>query len=93
MHGTRRVYTQEFTQEAVALIARHDKSAKQVARALGIDPSALRRWRQDCTAQTGTVERAGSTEETGPLRRELERVRMERDILKKAVAFFAKESR
>ena len=93
MHGTRRVYTQAFKQDAVALVARHDKPAKQVARDLGIDPSTLRRWRQDCTAQTGMVERVGGTEETVQLRRELERVRMERDILKKAVAFFAKESR
>lgn len=93
MNGTRRVYTQEFKQESVALVERHDKPAEQVARELGIDPSTLRRWRREFTPQTGTVERAVGTEETVQLRRELERVRMERDILKKAVAFFAKESR
>ncbi len=93
MDGTRRVYTQEFKQEAVALIGRQDISTKQVARELGIDASTLRRWRRAVTLPTGPVGRVGGPEETAQLRQELARVRMERDILKKAVAFFAKESR
>ena len=55
MHGTRRVYTQEFKQEAVALVARHDKPAKQVARELGIDPSTLRREEEGKRKVSGTI--------------------------------------
>ncbi|THJ21483.1 MAG: hypothetical protein CAF45_011715 [Nitrospira sp. CG24E] len=60
MNGTRRVYTQEFKQDAVALVARHDKPAEQVARELGIDPSPLRRWRRTRTAG-GRIPPSGCT--------------------------------
>lgn len=93
MNGNRRVFTPEFKQEAVTLVRQHHKPAEQVAKELGIDPSTLRRWRRQFTGQTEIRCQGGSPEETAQLRRELERMRMERDILKKAVAFFAKESR
>jgi transposase len=93
MDGNRRVFTSEFKQEAVALVQQHHKPADQVAKELGIDPSTLRRWRRQFTGQTDRRCQGGSPDETAQLRQELARLRMERDILKKAVAFFAKESR
>jgi transposase len=82
MNGNRRVFTPEFKQEAVTLVQQHHKPAEQVAKELGIDPSTLRRWRRAFTGQTEIRCQGGSPEETAQLRRELERVRMERDILK-----------
>jgi|GWRWMinimDraft_15_1066023.scaffolds.fasta_scaffold06396_2 transposase len=93
MSEPRPFFTAEFKQEAVMLVQHHHKPAKQVAQELGIDPSTLRRWRRVLGGQTeGAVSREASAE-VAQLRREVVRLQMERDILKKAVAFFAKESR
>ena len=92
MGKSRRSFTPEFKQEAVDLCRRTGKSECQVARELGIPQSTLNRWmRQAAVAPLGSNSFL-ATEELKVVRRELEQVRMERDILKKAVAFFAKES-
>ena len=89
----RRSYTDEFRAGAVHLVLDEGKRVAEVARDLGLTPSSLRTWveraRADRTGgKTGltTDERA----ELAALRKELRVVRMERDILGKAVAFFAK---
>ena len=64
MNGSRRVFTPEFKQEAVALVQQQHKSAEQVAKELGIDPSTLRRWRRAFTGQTDIRCPGGSSEET-----------------------------
>ena len=91
----RRQFTDEFRAGAVRLVLDEGKRVAQVARDLGLTPSSLRTWveraRADRTGgKTGltTEERA----ELAALRKELRVVRMERDILGKAVAFFAKEN-
>jgi len=91
----RRHYTDEFKDGAVRLVLDEGKTCGQVARDLDLTASALRIWveraRADRTkGKTGltTEERA----ELAKLRKENRELRMERDILKKAAAFFAKES-
>ncbi len=93
-----RQYTVEFKLEAVRLAEAQGVPVAAVARQLGINPNLLYRWRQEFAergqeAFPGQGQLIGSEKEVQQLRRELARVREERDILKKAVAFFAKESR
>lgn len=92
----RRVFTAEFKREAVKLAQRAGVTKKQVAQELGIHPNLLRYWIEQFNsgaweAQPGVVLKSVPTQELEQLRRELKRVKMERDILKKALAYFAKE--
>jgi transposase len=91
---TRRSFTDEFKAGAVRLVLDEGKTIPQVARDLDLTASALRIWVERARAdrskgKTGltTAER----EELAKLRKEVRELRMERDILKKAAAFFAKE--
>lgn len=92
--STRRKYTEEFKREAVKLVVEEGRKASEVARNLGIDRSMLDRWR----LQFGEEPEAGNActseekEELRRLRAEVKQLRIERDILKKAAAFFARES-
>lgn len=83
-------YTQEFTIEAVKLLETSGKSGAQIARELGIADGMLYRWRRQHKAQgaeafPGKGHQTASAEEVRQLQLELERVRQERDILKKAI--------
>jgi len=101
----RRQYTQEFKVEAVRLVAAGDKPLNQVARELGVRPDMLRQWRRQAAARAGGGLSAprdvfpgpghlpSQDEEVRRLKREVARLTEERDILKKAAAFFARESR
>ena len=92
----RRQFTAEFKTEAVRLAMVGDRSVGQVAKDLDLTETALRDWvkRAEIDAGQGppgaltTAERA----ELQQLRRENKRLQMEREILKKAAAFFAKEN-
>ncbi len=89
-------YTTEFRAEAVRLVEQSDKRLRQVAADLGLAPESLRRWVQQARAAAG-VGSAGmlttdEREELRRLRREVRTLQMEREILKKATAFFAKET-
>ena len=89
----RKNYTDEFRQEAVRLLQMSGKSARQMGRELGVAQSVLSRWKKQADAsETVSDEDQSKGEELRHLRRENARLRMERDILKKATAFFAKES-
>ena len=92
MGQQRRSFTPEFKQDAVDLVRRSGKSECQVARELGIPQPTLNRWMRQVAAAPLGSNRFLATEELKGLRREVEQLRVERDILKKAVAFFAKES-
>lgn len=93
---TRRRYMEDFKQEAVRLVRESARPVAQVARDLGIPESLLYRWR----AQHRQAESQGTTravqrieaEELTRLKRELTRVTQERDFLRRAAAFFARES-
>ena len=92
----RRSFTKEFKSEAVRLCKVGDRSIGQVARDLDLTETALRAWAKQAEVDAGqgppealtTAER----EELARLRRENKRLQMERDILKAAATFFAKES-
>lgn len=89
-----RKYTNEFKQEAVRMAECEGVSAAQVARDLGIPDSVLYRWiKQFGHKPDGTQVTPEEHEELIRLRREVQVFREERDILKKATAFFAKESK
>ena len=90
------MFTREFQQGAVRLVLDEGKTVAQVARDLDLTQSALRLWvvraRADRTnGRSGTLTTA-EREELTRLRRENRELRIERDILKKAAAFFAKEN-
>jgi transposase len=93
--GKRRQFTEEFRAGAVRLVLDEGRSVAQVARELGLTPSSLSTWVRQARADRSNGKTGLTTEERGELatlRKELRVVRMERDILKKAVAFFAKEN-
>ena len=94
----RRVYTSQFKREAVELVDREGVSVAEAARRLGVDQTLLRSWKlkfqeQGDRAFPGAGQRTAIEEEVRQLREENARLKMERDILKKATAFFARESR
>lgn len=96
MARMRRAFSPEFKREAVQLLQRPGVSVSQVAKEMEIDQSVLRRWVEQFEAGVwqktpGKELKAAQTQELEKLRRELNRVKMERDILKKALAYFAKE--
>jgi transposase len=93
----RRQYTREFKQEAVALIEQQNYTIAEAARNLGIRANILSRWRQEYLklkqdAFPGSGNEPGGQDELSRLREENRRLKMEREILKKAAAFFARES-
>ncbi len=96
--AARKEYTAEFKREAVALVVEQGYTLVGAARNLGINRDMLRRWKREL-GQDGRVAFPGKghqTLEQAELHRvqeENRRLRMERDILKKATAFFASESR
>jgi transposase len=92
----RRKFTAEFKAEAVRLCQVGDRSVGQVARDLDLTETALREWVRVAAIDAGKGPAGALTtaerEELTRLRRENKRLQMEREILKKAAAFFAKES-
>jgi transposase len=98
MAEKRKVYTAEFKQEAIRLITEQRYGVAETARNLGINVNMLRRWKQAYTANAqaafpGNGRLAAEHEELHQLRDEVKRLRMERDILKKAMRFFVNEPR
>lgn len=98
MAKVQKVYTREFKEEAVRLAQTSGKSITQIARELGISDTSIHQWRKEL-AQHGKEAFPGSghqttlEEENRRLKWELERVQQKRDILKKVVSIFSRESR
>ena len=92
----RRVFTEEFRAGAVRLVLDEGKTVGSVARDLDLTPSALGNWVKHARADRTRGKSGGLTSaeraELSQLRKENRQLRMERDILKKAAAFFAKEN-
>ncbi len=98
MTEKRKNYTAEFKQEAVRLVTEQGYSMSQAARNLDININMLRRWKHQMNEQgqeafPGKGRLLPEQEELYRLREENKRLRMEREILKKTVTFFANESR
>jgi transposase len=96
MTRQRRIYTSEFKVEAVKLVTDKGKSVAEAARSLGIGGTLLRSWKiafqgQGADAFPGNGRLPAVEEELRRLRAENKRLLMEREVLKKATAFFARE--
>jgi transposase len=93
MERKRRQYTAEFKAEAVKLVTEQGYSVPEAARSLGMNGNLLRIWKNKLAGRDsqGTTLTEGEQMELRRLREENRRLRMERDILKKAAAFFANE--
>jgi len=91
---TRRRFSAEFKEDAVKLVTDQGYSISEAARNLGIDAGVLGRWKRERESLDSSV--SGNPfalrEELRRLRKENKRLKMEREILKNAAAFFAKES-
>ena len=96
MSRKRRSFTDEYKAEVVNLITEQGRPVGQVCQELGLTESSVRRWVQLAEIDAGGGPEGALTtaerEELRRLRREVKEVRMERDLLRKATAFFAKES-
>jgi len=92
----RRKYTQEYKQEAVLLVKQSGLPIAEIARNLGINYNVLRRWVKEYS-EPGKKAFPGQgnarDEEVARLRKELAQVKKERDFLKEAAAYFAKNSK
>ena len=93
----RRAFTKEFKAATVRLVVEGGRSIPEVARDLDLTESALRLWVHQAEVDAGRGKPGELTpaerEELQRLRREVKTLRLEREILKKAAAFFAKESK
>ena len=92
----RKKFTLEFKREAVRLMESSDKPASDVARQLSVRRNQLYKWKEQLSkrgakAFPGAGRQRGQIDELSRLRQELAKVKEERDILKKAAAYFAKE--
>ena len=88
----RRKYTEDFKREAVALVTEQGYSVAEAARSLEVGENQIRRWRQKFEQESAERQlTATEREELERLRKEIRQLRMEKEILKKASAYFAKE--
>lgn len=97
MSQRRRRYTSQFKKEAVELILNQDYTLAQAASSLGISRNVLGRWRTEYREQgkqafPGAGHQSPEAEELKRLREEVRKLKLEKEILKKAAAFFARES-
>src|SRR5512139_2944424 len=92
----RRAFTKEFKAETIRLVVEGRRSIPEVARDLDLTESALRAWVRQAEVDAGRGNPGALTtqerEELGRLRCEVKTLRLGREILKKAAAFFAKEN-
>ena len=94
----RKRFNRQFKLDAVNLVINGGRPVAEVARVLGIEENTLYRWKRDleregADAFPGKGKLSPQEEELRRLRRELEEVKEDRDILKKAVAFFSKHGK
>ena len=96
MGKSRRKYSREFKIEAVKQVVVQGRSVASVAEGLGVHPSLLQRWKSQLESEgafafPGNGKPSSTDEEVRRLRRELATAQQERDILKKALGYFAKD--
>ena len=88
----RRTFTREFKVSAVRLVTEQGYSVREAAKSLGVDQASIRYWMKKLAAEPGATANGDTSlqAELRRLREENKRLLMEREILKKATAFFAK---
>ncbi len=96
MTQNRKHYSKQFKIDAVKLVTEQGYNVSEAARNLGIHHSSLRRWKKQLETDgnqsfPGKGHMTSDKEELYRLRKEVKKLRMEREILKKAAAFFANE--
>lgn len=94
---TRRKFSREFKLEAVKLVTQRGVSVPQAAKDLDVHENVLRKWVRELREEPqeafpGNGKQKAQDAELARLRKEVAKLKMERDILKKAAAYFAKES-
>ncbi len=88
----RRNYPEDFKRDAVALVTEQGYSLAEASRSLGVSANLIGRWKRDFEEQSGgNMLSQDEREELKRLRRENRELRMEKEILKKASAYFARE--
>ena len=97
MKRQRRTHSPEFKREAVALVTEHGYSCAAAGRSLDISGAMIGRWQRELESDAaeafpGKGKRTAEQQRTHELEAENRRLRMEKEILKKATAFFAKEN-
>ena len=97
-HIPRRVFTEEFKREAVKLVIEQGLTVTEASRKLDVASKSLRTWigqqgRGELKSSLGAMKLTADQQRIRDLERELAIAKMERDILKKATALFAKESK
>ena len=98
MAKVQKIYTKEFKEEAVRLAQTSGKPIAHIARELGISDTRVHQWRRELAehgkdAFPGSGHQTALEEENRRLKRELERVQQEREILKKVLSIFSRESK
>jgi transposase len=97
MDRPRRKFTKEFKEEAVQLVLSEGYTCAEAGRSLGLNPNLLSRWKGELAVANGQAfpghgTRLPDAQRIHELERQVKRLQMEKDILKKAAAFFAQES-
>lgn len=87
----KRRFSLEFKESAVKLVTERGYTVVEAAKSLGVDANSIRGWLKKFPTQTGTQGDQALRAEVQRLRKENQRLMMEREILKKATAFFAKQ--
>ena len=88
----RRSYTEDFKRDAVSLVTEQGYKVSEAARSLGINANQLQRWKRIFEDEAAGTRLSGDErEELKRLRKEVRQLRMEKEILKKASQYFAKE--
>jgi len=94
--GQRRRFAESFKRDAVRLVTHEQYSFQAAAQAVGVSDNSLRKWHKQYAPQPGACGQDASVEqlqaENNRLRKQLRRAEMERDILKKATAYFANQN-
>jgi transposase len=95
---TRKTYSKEFKLDAIALVVEQKYSKAEAARNLGLSPQILGRWLKEAEDDNGQAFRGNGTltpeqAEIRRLKEQVKRLEMEREILKKATVFFAKQTK
>ena len=95
---TRKKYSKEFKLDAIALVVEQNYSQAEAARNLGVNPNMLGRWIKEAESDDGLAFRGNGKltpeqDEIRCLKAQVKRLEMEREILKKATVFFAKETK